>query len=75
MFPLKNKEEKKLLYENLLMLLMVLLMCKNWEEASKTTKENSIGNDFLAYIAEDEFVSHSDAIKYVDAPIWLEVMN
>ena len=54
---------------------MVLLMCKNWEEASKTRKENSIGNDFLAYTAEDEFVSHSDAIKYVDAPFFLEAMN
>ena len=73
MFPLKNKE--KLLYENLLMLLMVLLMCKNWEEASKTWKGKSFGNDFLTYVVKDKLVSHSDAIKYVDAPFWLEAMN
>ena len=43
--------------------------------SKRARKENSIGNDSVAYIIEDEFVSHSDAIKYVDAPIWLEVMN
>jgi hypothetical protein len=43
--------------------------------SERARKENSTGNDSLAYIVEDEFVSHSDAIKYVDAPIFLEAMN
>ena len=50
-------------------------MCKNWEEASKTWKGKSFGNDFLTYVVKDKLVSHSDAIKYVDAPFWLEAMN
>ena len=35
----------------------------------------SYGNNFLTYIVEDEHVSYYDAIKFFDAPLWLEVFN
>ena len=60
---------------NLLILLMsLLILCKNEEEASELGRKIVLVMT-LAYMIEDEFVSHSDAIKYVDAPIFLEAMN
>ena len=53
---------------NLLILLMsLLILCKNEEEASELGRKIVLVMT-LAYMIEDEFVSHSDAIKYVDAP-------
>ena len=43
---------------------------------SKWTREKkSFGKKFLTYIVEDEHVSYYDAIKFVDAPLWLEAFN
>ena len=35
----------------------------------------SYGNNFLISIVENEHVSYYDAIKFVDAPLWLEAFN
>ena len=43
--------------------------------SKQTRKKKSYGNNFLTYIVEDEHVSYYDAIKFVDAPLWLETFN
>ena len=43
--------------------------------SKQARKEKSYGNNFLAYIVEDEPVSYYDAIKSIDAPFWLEAIN
>jgi hypothetical protein len=43
--------------------------------SKQARKENSFGNNFLAYVVEDKSTSHSDAIKFVDAPFWLEAIT
>ena len=43
---------------------------------SKQTREKkNYGNNFLIYIVEDEHVSYYDAIKFFDAPLWLEAFK
>ena len=72
LFPLKNKE--KVLYESIDtsndLVDDVQELRNKW-----VGKEKSYGNDFLAYIVEDEPVSYYDAIKSIDAPFWLEAIN
>ena len=43
--------------------------------SKRDRKEKDYGNDFLAYIVEDEPINYYDAIKSVDAPFWLEAIN
>ena len=40
-----------------------------------TRGKKSYSNNFLTYSVEDEHVSYYDAIKFVDAPVWLEAFN
>ena len=43
--------------------------------SKRTREKKSYGNNFLTYIVEDEHVNYYDAIKFVDAPLLLEVFN
>ena len=43
--------------------------------SKQARKENDYGNNFLAYVVEDELVSYFDVIISVDAPFWLEAIN
>ena len=43
--------------------------------SKQARKENDYGNNFLAYVVEDEPVSYFDVIKSVDAPFLLEAIN
>ena len=43
--------------------------------SKRARKKKSYGNDFLAYIVEDEPVSYYDVIKSVYAPFCLEAIN
>ena len=43
--------------------------------SKRARKEKDSGNNFLAYVVEDEPVSYYDAIRFVDAPFWLEAIN
>ena len=72
MFPLKNKE--KVLHESI-DTSNDLIDDVQESRSKRARKEKSYGNDFLAYIVEDEPVSYYDAIKFVDAPLLLEAFN
>ena len=72
MFPLKNKE--KVLHESI-DTSNDLIDDVQESRSKRARKEKSYGNDFLAYIVEDEPVSYYDAIKSIDAPFWLEAIN
>ena len=43
--------------------------------SKQARKENDYGNNFLAYVVEDEPVNYFDVIKSVDAPFLLEAIN
>ena len=43
--------------------------------SKRARKEKSFGNDFITYIVKDELISYNDAIKSIDGPFWLEVIN
>ena len=71
LFPLKNKEK---LHESI-DTSNELVDDVQELRSKRARKEKSYGNDFLAYIVEDELVSYYDAIKSIDAPFWLEAIN
>jgi hypothetical protein len=37
--------------------------------------ERNFGNDFIAYIVDDDSTCYNEAIKSIDAPFWLEAIN
>ena len=43
--------------------------------SKRTREKKSYSKNFLTHIVEDEHVSYYDAIKFVDAPLWLEAFN
>ena len=71
-FPLKNKEKE--LHDS-------VEISNDFVDdvqeirSKRARKEKDYSNDFLAYVVEDEPISHYDAIKSVDAPFWLEAIN
>ena len=71
-FPLKNKE--KVLHDS------IEISNDFFDDvqeirSKRARKEKDSGNNFLAYVVEDEPVSYYDAIRFVDAPFWLEAIN
>ena len=73
LFPLKNKE--KVLHESIDTSNDLVDDVQELRRSKQVRKEKSYGNDFLAYIVEDEPVSYYNAIKSIDAPFWLEAVN
>ena len=72
-FPLKNKE--KVLHDSIEISNDFVDDVQEIRRSKRARKEKDYGNDFLAYVVEDEPVSYYDAIKSVDAPFWLEAIN
>ena len=72
-FPLKNKE--KVLHDSIEISNDFVDDVQEIRRSKQARKEKDYGNDFLAYVVEDEPVSYYDAIKFVDAPFWLEAIN
>ena len=72
-FPLKNKE--KVLHDSIEISNDFVDDVQEIRRSKRARKEKDYGNDFLAYVVEDEPVSYYDAIKFVDAPFWLEAIN
>jgi hypothetical protein len=68
-FSMKNKEN--VVHELIDPTNEVLDNVQELRRSKQARKENSFGNNFLAYVVEDKSFSHSDAIKFVDAPFWL----
>jgi len=71
-FPLKNKEN--VLYDS------IEISNDFFDDvqeirSKRARKEKDSGNNFLAYVVEDEPVSYYDAIRFIDAPFWLEAIN
>ena len=52
----------------------LVVMCKK-RRSKRTREKKNYGNNFLTYIVEDEHVSYYDAIKFIDAPLWLEAFK
>ena len=73
MFPLKNKEKE--LHDFNEISNDFVDDVQEIRRSKRAKKENDYGNDFLAYVIEDEPVSYYDAIKSIDAHFWLEAIN
>jgi hypothetical protein len=43
--------------------------------SKRARKEKNFGNDFIAYIVDDDPTCYDEAIKSIDAPFWLEAIN
>ena len=72
-FPLKNKE--KMLHDSIEISNDFVDDVQEIRRSKRARKEKDYGNDFLAYVVEDEPVSYYDAIKSIDAHFWLEAIN
>ena len=72
-FPLKNKE--KVLHDSIEISNDFVDDVQEIRRSKQARKEKDYGNDFLAYVVEDELVSYYDAIKSIDAHFWLEAIN
>ena len=72
-FPLKNKEKE--LHDSIAISNDFVDDVQEIRRRKRARKENDYGNDFLAYVVEDEPVSYYDANKSVGAPFWLEAIN
>ena len=65
-FHLKNKE--KVLHDSIEISNDFVDDVQEIRRSKQARKEKDYGNDFLAYVVDDEPVSYYDAIKSVDAP-------
>jgi hypothetical protein len=72
-FPLKNKE--KLLHEHSFTSNEIVDDMQELRRSKGTRTERNFGNDFIAYIVDDDPTCYSEAIKSIDAPFWLEAIN
>jgi hypothetical protein len=73
MFPLKNKE--KLLHEHSFTSNEIVDDVQELRRSKRTKMERNFGNDFIAYIVDDDPTYYNEAIKSIDAPFWLEAIN
>jgi hypothetical protein len=65
-FPMKEKE--KTLHKSIDATNKLVDDVHEIRRSKRARKEKSFGNDFIAYIVEDEPVSYNDAIKSIDGP-------
>jgi hypothetical protein len=72
-FPMKEKE--KTLYKPIDATNKLVNDVHEIRRSKLARKEKSFGNDFIAYIVEDEPVNYNDAIKSIDGSFWLEAIN
>ena len=73
MFPSKNKE--KVLHDSIEISNDFFDVVQEIRRSKRARKEKDYGNNFLAYVVENELVSYYDAIKFIDVPFWLEAIN
>ena len=64
MFPLKNKE--KVLHDSIEISNDFFDVVQEIRRSKRARKEKDYGNNFLAYVVENELVSYYDAIKFIE---------